>query len=78
MCVLLRIGAAPAVGVRPCIWLPTRPRSAHYGRETRAQNWFLVVFGAVRDLLLCAKHLFVAAILAGPPASRPISQRNGT
>ena len=30
-----------------------------------------------RGLFLCAKHLFVAAILAGPPASRPISQRTG-
>jgi hypothetical protein len=28
------------------------------------QNCLLVVFGAVRDLLFCAKHLLVAAILA--------------
>ena len=27
----------------------------------------------MRDLLLCAKHLFVAAIFAGPPASGRIS-----
>jgi hypothetical protein len=31
----------------------------------------------VLDLLLYAKHLFVAAILAGPPASHRISQGTG-
>ena len=38
---------------------------------------FLVALAPVRDLLLCAKHLFVAAILAGPPASHPISKGTG-
>jgi hypothetical protein len=37
------------------------------------QNCFLVVFGAVRDLLLSAKHLFLAAAAAlsaaGPGAN---------
>jgi hypothetical protein len=31
----------------------------------------------VAGLLFCAKHLFVAAILAGPPASHPIFQGTG-
>ena len=30
------------------------------------------------DLLFRAKHLCVATILAGPPASRPIFSKNGT
>jgi hypothetical protein len=34
----------------------------------------LVALPLVWDLLFRAKHLFVAAILAGPPASRPISR----
>jgi hypothetical protein len=38
---------------------------------------FLVALARCGDLLLCAKHLFVAAILAGPPASHPISQGTG-
>src|SRR5512132_1841222 len=37
----------------------------------------LVALPRSGDLLLCAKHLFVAAILAGPPASHPISQGTG-
>jgi hypothetical protein len=39
----------------------------------------LVLFSAAWAVLhVCrAKHLFVAAILAGPPASHPISQRTG-
>jgi hypothetical protein len=61
VCVLLRIGAAPAVGVRPCIWLPTRPRSAHYGWETRVQTASVGRFAPVRVLFLSAKHLFFSA-----------------
>jgi hypothetical protein len=38
---------------------------------------FFVALARCGDLLLCAKHLFVAAILAGPPASHPISQGTG-
>jgi hypothetical protein len=38
---------------------------------------FFVALARCGDLLLCAKHLFVAAIVAGPPASHPISQGTG-
>jgi hypothetical protein len=38
---------------------------------------FLVALPPPWDLLLHAKYLFVPAILAGPPASRPISQGTG-
>jgi hypothetical protein len=37
----------------------------------------LVALLTWRDLLFCAKLLFVAAILAGPPASHAISQGTG-
>jgi hypothetical protein len=55
VCVLLGIGAAPVV--RP---FTARPRSAHWTGD-RCTDCFLVVVGAVRDLLLSAKHLFLAA-----------------
>jgi hypothetical protein len=38
---------------------------------------FFVALACIPDLLKCAKHLFVAAILAGQPASHPISQGTG-
>src|SRR4051812_29150645 len=40
-------------------------------KSRRAAGRLLVAGTFVRDLLLRAKHLFVAAILSGPPASRP-------
>jgi hypothetical protein len=42
-------------------------------RESGAQICFFVVFGAVRDLLFCAKHLFVAA--TGPLLGRALMVR---
>ena len=59
----------PYYGARTSI--PARPR-----KNTPCFS-FLVALPPVRDLLLRAKHLFVAAILAGPPASHPISQGTG-
>jgi hypothetical protein len=57
-CALLRIGAAP--GGR---WSVRRGPDLHTGGATMTgvPICFLVVFGAVRDLLLSAKHLFLAA-----------------
>ena len=52
--------ADPATGLAG--WRRTKLRLA-------AGRLLVVAFGPVRDLLLCAKHLFFAAILAGPPAS---------
>jgi hypothetical protein len=46
-------------------------------KSRRAAGRLLVAGTFVRDLLLCAKDLCVAAILAGPPASRRISQGRG-
>ena len=58
VCVLLGIGAAPVV--RP---FTARPRSSHYGWENGSgvQICLLVVFGAVRVLLLSAEHLSFSA-----------------
>jgi hypothetical protein len=42
------------------------PRHGHHQRDS--QTRFLVALADVRDLLLRAKYLFVAAILAGRPA----------
>jgi hypothetical protein len=56
-------GAAPAVFVRPCIWLPTRPRSAPRGRPSA--DCLLVGFALVRVLFLCAKQLFFLTEHAG-------------
>ena len=42
--------------------------------KTRLAATLLVAGTPVRDLLLCAKHLFIEAkVLAGPPASGRIS-----
>ena len=66
-------GAAPAVG---CAFGCRRGlRSAHNGATECAEvgcDCLLVVFGAVRDLLLSAKHLFFSA-----KARRQISLRAG-
>jgi hypothetical protein len=43
----------------------------------RSATHFFVALACIPDLLKCAKHLLVAAILAGPPASHPISQGTG-
>ena len=56
----------------PCLW----PQRSAPGQHNRA-SLFLVDLPAARDLLLRAKHLFAAAILAGPQASRPIPQGTG-
>src|SRR2546423_14060484 len=74
--------AAPAMGPagRACLPLALRSLPILLVSSRRCpflRFRFLVALAPVRDLLLCAKHLFVAAILAGPPASHPISQGTG-
>src|SRR6266550_8815272 len=74
--------AAPAMGPagRACLPLALRSTPIILVSSRRCpflRFRFLVALAPVRDLLLCAKHLFVAAILAGPPASHPISQGTG-
>jgi hypothetical protein len=49
-----------------CIFWTTRFLAA-FGRQVGTEGVldFIYSVGHVRDLLLCAKHLFVAAIVAG-------------
>jgi len=79
MIIMRSIDAPPKSGERPAALTPQRvsPTWRCQRNCARCRLRFFVVSARVRDLLLRAKHLFVAAILAGPPASRPIPQGTG-
>ncbi len=55
---------------KPRLHFLDNPLLGGLGRQVGTEGVldFIYSVGHVRDLLLSAKHLFVAAILAGPPA----------
>jgi hypothetical protein len=74
---LQRDFAPPKGGERPAALTPQRD-SPRPEELRRAAGRLLVAGTRVRGLLLCAKHLFVAAILGWTASEPPHFSRNGT